>query len=86
MNFNEYGDMSANYLGAALLESAGLELPSYYKLLLNLQEEYPVINSYTVNSIKNDEKIIYYKMMQYNHLIDKSSNRSLFVDTKSSGR
>lgn len=75
----EYGDMSANYLGAVLTEAAGLELPVYYKFLLNLQKEYPVIAASTINQLQEEEGIIEYKMLQYNHLIEKEAERELFA-------
>lgn len=74
----EYGDISANYLGAVLMEYAGLELPPYYKMLLNLKETYPVISSYTINDIQKDTLIQEYKMMQYQHLIEKNYNSKYF--------
>ena len=74
----EYGDISANYLGAVLTEYAGLELPPYYKMLLNLKETYPVISSYTINDIQKDTLIQEYKMMQYQHLIEKNYNSKYF--------
>jgi phosphoglycerol transferase MdoB-like AlkP superfamily enzyme len=74
----DYGDISANYLGAVLTEYAGLELPPYYKMLLNLKETYPVISSYTINDIQKDTLIQEYKMMQYQHLIEKNYNSKYF--------
>lgn len=78
MEFEEYGDMNASYLGAALLECAGVELPDYYKFLLNLQKEYPVISRWNLESLQQEEKIIQYQMLEYNHLVDKKSHKSIF--------
>ena len=75
----EYGDMSANYLGAVLAECAGLELPVYYKYLLNLQKEYPVISSFTINEIKEVDEVQQYKMLQYNHLMEKEPLQNLYI-------
>lgn len=75
----EYGDISANYLGPVVLEYAGLQLPSYYKQLINLMNEYPIISSYTINDIQNENEIKEYKMMQYHHLIDKDCNKKYFL-------
>lgn len=79
VDFPEYGDMSINYLGAALLECAGVELPPYYKFLLQMQKQYPVITYTTINGIRNEDTIEKYQMLQYNHLIDKDSVESLFA-------
>ncbi len=78
MDFSEYGDMSANYLGAAVLECAGTELPPYFKFLLQLQKRYPVISRHTFGEIKGDEMIRQYQMLQYNHLMEKNFQRELF--------
>ena len=69
MDAKEYGDISANYLGAVVLECAGVELPPYYKMLLNLNKKYPIISSYTINDIQNEPLIQDYKIMQYDHLV-----------------
>jgi len=71
--FEEYGDMSVSYLGPTLLECAGVELPDYYKFLLNLQKDYPVISRWNLESLQQEEKIIQYQMLEYNHLVDKNS-------------
>ncbi len=78
MDMPQYGDMSANYLGMALLECAGVELPVYYKMLLQLQMDYPEISYQTIEEIKNEEQIKQYEMLQYNHLIDANSKKELF--------
>ena len=73
-----YGDMSANYLGAAVLECAGVELPLYYQFLLQLQKKYPVISRERINEIKGEEMIRQYQMLQYNHLMEKNYLKELF--------
>lgn len=78
MSAEEYGDISANYLGAVVLECAGIELPAYYKMLMNLQKTYPVINSSTINDIWEDTLIQDYKIMQYQHLIEKDYDEEIF--------
>lgn len=87
-DFNEYGDMSANFLGAAVLECANAQLPPYYSFLLDLQKEYPIIshlgcsdaygNIYQVTDLEDNESLLKYRKLQYNHLIDKNSIKALF--------
>lgn len=74
----EYGDISANYLGAAVLECAGVGLPPYYKFLLQLLRQYPEISWRTIDGLKEEEPVIQYKMLQYNHLMEKNYRRELF--------
>lgn len=76
--FSEYGDMSANYLGAVVLECAGAELPPYYQFLLNLWKHYPVISYQTIMDIKTEEPIVQYQMLQYNHLMERKYIKDLF--------
>lgn len=88
-DFPQYGDMSVNYLGAALMECAGGELPVYYKFLLEMQKEYPVItqlgcldragNSFDITDVWNQEEFKDYRMLQYNHIIVKDYRRDLFM-------
>ena len=78
LEISEYGDMSANYLGASLLECAGLELPIYYQFLLQLKKQYPEISFRTIEELTDLELIQEYRMLQYNHLIDKDYMRLLF--------
>ena len=81
VTFPDYGDMSANYLGVALLECAGVELPPYYQYLMQLQKLYPVISYHTIDAFENDEPIQRYKMLQYNHLMERNYLRELFSAT-----
>lgn len=76
--FSEYGDMSANYLGAAVLECAGVDLPAYYKFLLQLQKQYPEVSFRTIDELSDDEMIKQYRMLQYNHLMEKNYIKSIF--------
>lgn len=78
VQFPEYGDLSANYLGAALLECAGVKLPPYYKFLLQLQKNYPVISRYTIDKLEKEDMVRQYRMLQYNHLMEKNYVRELF--------
>lgn len=78
VSFEEYGDMNVSYLGAALLECAGVELPDYYKFLLNMQRDYPVVSRWNLDSLAQEEAILQYRMLEYNHLVDKNSEKSIF--------
>lgn len=78
VEFPDYGDMSANYLGAVLMECAGADLPPYYQFLLQLREQYPVISYHTLEEHGDDKVIMQYQMLQYNHLMEKNYLRELF--------
>lgn len=87
-DFSDYGDISANYLGAILMECAGAELPPYYQYLLELRKEYPVIshmgcmdkngNIMTINDIREEDWIKNYETLQYGHLFDAGEGELLF--------
>lgn len=77
-DFTEYGDMSVSFLGAVLMECAGLELPDYYKFLLQLQTEYLLVTRWNVENPEAAERIKQYRILEYNHLIDKNSEKSVF--------
>lgn len=87
-NLEEYGDMSANYLGAVLLDCAGVKLPVYYEYLLQLQKEYPVLSHitcldaqgqmHTIDDLEEADSINKYRMLQYNHLMEKNWKKELF--------
>lgn len=86
--FEQYGDISANYLGAVLLECANVEIPIYYEFLLGLQTEYPVLSHlgcldaagqlFDINECLDAERIVNYRMLQYNHLMEKNWKPELF--------
>ena len=90
IDWEEYGDMSANYLPAALLECAGLELPPFYQFLLELHREYPVLtkrgcldkngNLTDIRDIWDTEPIRAYRMMQYHQLYVKNYRRDIFEE------
>ncbi len=74
-------DISANYLGALLMDVAGLEKTPYQNYLSELQKQLPVItanfckdadgNFYSTNDFdKLDEFLSNYEIIQYNHLFD----------------
>lgn len=87
---------SVNYLGAYLLEHAGLPLTQYQEYLMDLREELPVIcagtyidkdgnyYSYSEENTGFDEMLNDYNILQYNHLTDgKHRVESLFSETES---
>lgn len=76
--YPEYGDMSANYLGAAVLECAGAELPAYYKYLLQLQKEHPEISQRTVGGLAEEESVQKYQILQYNQLTERDIPNPVF--------
>lgn len=77
----EYENISANYLSSLILKTAGLSLNSYQKYLMDLMEEYPVINPYVVKDkdgkwytweeAKEFEKVKEYERVQYYEFGDK---------------
>lgn len=90
MEETDYGDISANYLPAVLMEVADMELPSYYKFLLNTMQEYPILslpacvdkngNVMTVDELSGEERIDDYRMLQYNQLYDDETLKSVFAN------
>lgn len=77
-------DISANYLSTLLLETAGLEMPSYQIYLKELYKTLPVItgngymdntNTYYTFDEENEytELINNYKILQYNNMFDNSN-------------
>ncbi len=84
----DFGKMSTNYLGAAVLESAGVKLPDYYKFLLNLHSKYPILshigcidsqdNVYSIKDIMDNADINNYRILQYNHLIEDEPHTTIF--------
>ena len=84
----EYGDMSANYLPAVLMECAGLKLPPFYRYLMGLYETYPVLtqrgcldrdgNLMEISDIWDTDKIRQYRMLQYNQLYEEGYLSGIF--------
>lgn len=91
VDWKEYGDMSANYLPAALMECAGLQLPPFYQYLMELHQEYPVLtkkgcldragNLVDIMEIWDTDPIIQYRMLQYNQLYVGDYQRAIFEET-----
>lgn len=92
VDWDAYGDMSANYLPAVLMECAGLELPPFYQYLINLHEEYPVLtkrgcldksgNLVDIDDIWDTDSILQYRMLQYNQLYVNDYLREIFVEAR----
>lgn len=92
VDWKVYGDMSANYLPAALMECAGLEMPPFYQYLMNLYNEYPVLtkrgcldsdgNLIDIADIWDTDRIRQYRMLQYSQLYEKKSPEELFEKTR----
>jgi len=88
VDWEEYGNMSANYLPAVLMECAGLGLPPYYQFLLGMHEEYPVLtqkgcldkdgNLIDIKNIWEEDLIYQYRMLQYNQLYVKDYLGEIF--------
>ena len=65
-------DTSANYLGAKVLEAAGLKLPAYQKFLLELSESCPVVSAAGILKETDAEiDLEKYKKLQYYQLFDR---------------
>ena len=88
-------DMSANYLGAYVMDLAGNALTGYEKYLLELREEIPVISS--VCYIGDDgvlhkaseesqysDKLLEYEQIQYNLMFDKKNRVEEFFHLQNS--
>lgn len=83
---------SPNYLPRYLLECAGLELPTYYRILKDIEETIPAINAFGYYSLekgryatfdeaegKEAEMLEVYENIQYNNLFDdQNRNYELF--------
>lgn len=91
VDWKEYGIMSANYLPAALMECAGLQLPAFYQYLMELHREYPVLTKMgcldsegklvDIKDIWDTDQICRYRMLQYNQLHVKDYQRGIFEET-----
>lgn len=91
VDWTQYGDMSANYLPAALLECSGLELPPFYQFLMELHDEYPVMTQrgcldadgkmVDIADISETDSIRRYRMLQYNQLYEKHCQEWIFEET-----
>ena len=82
-----YDGLSVNYLSGILLENAGLPLTGYQKFLQNLREVLPIINGnvyqskgvfHSYGDAAQAELLNDYKILQYNHLVDKENRSGSF--------
>lgn len=90
VDWEAYGDMSANYLPAVLTESAGLQLPPFYQYLMELYEEYPILtkrgcydrdgNFIDIEEIWDSEWIYQYRMFQYDQLYVEEYQQGIFEE------
>lgn len=90
VDWKEYGDMSANYLPAALMECAGLKLPPFYQYLMELHGEYPVLtkrgcldregNLVDIADIWDTDLIENYRMLQHNQLYTENYRADIFEE------
>lgn len=84
----DLGDVSLNYLAALLLEDTGLDMSPYQSYTLTMHREIPVVTS--VGMVTNDgsirgkgssefeELLSDYKLMIYNHTVDRDGRISGF--------
>lgn len=88
IGYTELGEMSINYLGPLLLETAGLPLSGYFQFLTDLQQKFPVVSG--IGYVDNEgnyltdysdhkyaEFLQQYSYLQYNYLKD-SVNRDFY--------
>ena len=80
-------DFSSNYLGSYVLELAGVEMPLYNKILMNIKKQLPVIgmgaycdkngNWYSDETLPEEYKklISQYQILQYNDQFEKNNIR-----------
>lgn len=84
---------SLNYLGRYLLETAGLELPAYYRFLKDLEEVIPAINGFGYYSADRREFLPLswaegeeadwlnrYAVLQYNGMFERQEKSRIFFD------
>jgi hypothetical protein len=87
-----YDGISVNYLSGILMENAGIPLTGYQQFLSSLREVLPIVNgnvcrdaegtfySYSEAEDKYAEILNEYKILQYNHLVDRKNRVSSFFD------
>ena len=83
-----YDGISVNYLSGILMENAGIPLTGYQTFLKDLMETLPVINAnvyrdadgnfYQYEDDAYEEELNDYRILQYNHLVDKKHRDSTF--------
>lgn len=90
VEWEAYGDLSANYLPAVLMECAGLRLPPFYQYLVELHKKFPVLTQrgcldqdgklMEIADIWELEPIYQYRMLQYNQLYVREYQKAIFEE------
>lgn len=75
-DISEYGEISSNYIGACLLDAAGLQLSPYQKFLLKVKDTYPKFN--ICMDVTDEDLFEEYRMLSYNHLSAKDYKKEYF--------
>ena len=88
LNLTDKGDFSANYLGAVLLEEAGLPLSDFRKFQLEAMHTYPVISKYRLSNALGedvsfdasytDELLDQYKAFEYDKMFAKQYTQEVY--------
>ena len=88
LNLTNKGDFSANYLGAVLLEEAGLPLSDFRKFQLETMHTYPVISKYRLSNALGedvsfdasytDELLDQYKAFEYDKMFAKQYTQEVY--------
>lgn len=73
-----YGTISNNYLPAIICETAGVELPAYYKFLLNMRDEIPYMNRYNIGEYEGLDVLEDYRCLQYNRLMEEEYLQGIY--------
>ena len=89
IELKDFGDFSANYLGAVLLEELGLPMSDFRKVQMSYLERYPILSGKQITDgagitleedvKRNDERLADYKMFQYNAMYSEEIDWSLFT-------
>lgn len=81
---------SSNYLGALLLDQAGIDRSDYMKFLVQMQKEIPILNAFGYQTkdevwhsfeetIEVSKWIYDYKIVQYNAMFDTKRNKKYYI-------
>lgn len=77
-NMPQYGDISASHIGVILCELAGVDLPEYYKFILNSRKSVPAFHAFSSYTKEQEELLEKYRILQYNQLMEKAYRRDIF--------
>lgn len=67
-DIRDYGDMSINYMGAALLDASGVALSPYFDYAVDMIDKYPDISSRSEMAFLDEAGLNVYRMLQYSAL------------------